>query len=289
MERLHYQRLIPTVTGSCLTLLFFSFYSLSCSPRSTVDLSGTWEAEVRVDTTNRDIYIVELKGTDESGLLTMIHNGRRQSPLPLIELHQESSRLSWKVKEVRMEFHGRIESGGGRINGTLHFGQTASLDITFSRVSDSIASQPFVPDTFLIPDPARIGTFEIRTLTVEDAEPLFEDLEASRTHLRTVPSGEWELAGRSPMDTVEAIRRYEKESKRKTAFTYGIFSMENGLILGEVHIRPDRFGSADAQVFFWLRQSAYEEGLEPAVEEEIRHWLKESWPFATVTFPGRTP
>jgi len=37
----------------------------------------------------------------------------------------------------------------------------------------------------------------------------------------------------------------------------------------------------------WVRRSAWEEGLDPVLEQAVRAWVAETWPFETVAYPGR--
>ena len=45
--------------------------------------------------------------------------------------------------------------------------------------------------------------------------------------------------------------------------------------------------NADARVHVWVRRRAWEDGLDPVLEQAVRAWVDEAWPFETVSYPGR--
>jgi hypothetical protein len=36
-----------------------------------------------------------------------------------------------------------------------------------------------------------------------------------------------------------------------------------------------------------VRRDAWDDGLDPILEVEVRRWIKHAWPFARVRWPGR--
>ena len=49
---------------------------------------------------------------------------------------------------------------------------------------------------------------------------------------------------------------------------------------------PGKIGF-DAEVYHWVRADELGTGLEQALDETVRHWISEKWPFEAVTYPGR--
>jgi len=43
----------------------------------------------------------------------------------------------------------------------------------------------------------------------------------------------------------------------------------------------------DAEVYMWVRKSAFDEGLDPVLYKSVRKWISEKWPFKKVAYPGR--
>jgi hypothetical protein len=68
-----------------------------------------------------------------------------------------------------------------------------------------------------------------------------------------------------------------------------VVSLDETTCLGCVYINPPRGQPADARVYLWMRQRAYEAGLDPVLYQAVRDWLAAEWPFAQVLFPGRAP
>jgi hypothetical protein len=64
-------------------------------------------------------------------------------------------------------------------------------------------------------------------------------------------------------------------------------SLDDRQLLGCVYIDPTEEAGYDAEVFYWVRTSEIETGLEDVLGSYIREWLSESWPFRKVLFPGR--
>jgi hypothetical protein len=54
-----------------------------------------------------------------------------------------------------------------------------------------------------------------------------------------------------------------------------------------VYINPPRGQPTDARVSLWVRQRAYEAGLDLILFEAVHAWLASDWPFQHVLFPGR--
>jgi hypothetical protein len=62
-------------------------------------------------------------------------------------------------------------------------------------------------------------------------------------------------------------------------------SSDESTCLGCVYIYPA--DGADARVHMWVRASAWREGLDRVLEQAVRAWIHEAWPFETVVYPGR--
>ena len=58
-------------------------------------------------------------------------------------------------------------------------------------------------------------------------------------------------------------------------------------MLGCIYINPTESEDPDAQVHMWVRQSVYDEGLDPVLFRTVKRWMHEAWPFERVVYPGR--
>ncbi len=78
------------------------------------------------------------------------------------------------------------------------------------------------------------------------------------------------------------IGRLKKVSFRISENKYG-----ESQCLGCIYIFPPTKSGFDAEVYMWVRKSAYDEGLDPILYETVKNWIAEKWPFKKVAYPGR--
>lgn len=78
---------------------------------------------------------------------------------------------------------------------------------------------------------------------------------------------------------------HQKEFELRRSFAYTVMSPDESVCLGCVYVYAT--DGADARVHMWVRRSAWEEGLDPVLEQTVRDWVAETWPFETVAYPGR--
>jgi hypothetical protein len=78
---------------------------------------------------------------------------------------------------------------------------------------------------------------------------------------------------------------HQKEFQLRRSFAYTVLSPDESVCLGCVYLYPT--DDADARVHVWVRGSAWEDGLDPVLEQAVRAWVDEAWPFATVSYPDR--
>ncbi len=78
---------------------------------------------------------------------------------------------------------------------------------------------------------------------------------------------------------------HQKEFELRRSFAYTVMSPDESVCLGCVYLYAT--DGAAARVHMWVRRSAWEEGLDPVLEQAVRAWVAETWPFETVAYPGR--
>jgi hypothetical protein len=149
---------------------------------------------------------------------------------------------------------------------------TTSLDIALGKT-------PFVPATFAVPGPPKVGNYVWNILQPEILAQDYQFLinQAGRT---------------SPMSSTTAedygeVKRHEWEFQHHTAFAYGILSPDKQSELACVYINPSPKQGYDATVRLSLTKQGMEAGLDPLLEKAVRDWVKAKWPFKTVAYPGR--
>lgn len=137
---------------------------------------------------------------------------------------------------------------------------------------------PFVDDP---PAGLEHDRFRLRMLTVRDVDADFEAINervASDGTFRGAP-------GLTKEQNLIDLGWHQKEFQLRRSFAYTVVTPDASRVLGCVYVDPD--DGADARVHMWVRRDAWEDGLDPVLEAEVRAWVERDWPFARVRWPGR--
>lgn len=154
----------------------------------------------------------------------------------------------------------------------------------------------FVPEAFAIPEVLETDAFRLRMLSVADAVKDYDAVMTSIAHLRTtfaysrqhsVFSEGWPSDDLSLMDNVADLGWHQVEFKRRSSFAYTVMTTDESQCLGCVYILPAERYSVDAEIYLWVRQSAYDKGFDPVLFQVVKRWIAEAWPFERVAYPGR--
>ena len=149
-------------------------------------------------------------------------------------------------------------------------------------------SSGFVPSDFVVPTGFETPEFRVRPITAADAEKDYEAVMESIDIIHeALLSDKWPTASFTLQDNRRDLVEKERRFQRRTSFTYTVVTPDESQVLGSVYINKGR-GGPDAAVFMWVRKFAYEEGLDPVLEEAVRVWIEREWPFGWVVYPGRT-
>ena len=141
--------------------------------------------------------------------------------------------------------------------------------------------RPLVPDDFDVPATLEHDRFRLRKLTVDD---VVKDLEA--IHARVAPGGAPDPWSETTLRAnLVDLGWHEKEFELRRSFAYTVVRPDESLVIGCVYLNPS--DEADAEVRLWVRQEAWDEGLDPVLEAEVRRWVAESWPFESVAWRER--
>ena len=145
----------------------------------------------------------------------------------------------------------------------------------------------FVPSDFYVPPVLETERFRLRMLSVQDVEKDYEAVIESRELLHSMYGGTWPREGFTLEENLEDLERHQEEFLKRKAFAYTVVSLDESRVLGCVYINPARTADADAEVRLWVRQSEYDQGLDPILFQAVRDWIDSAWPFASVAYPGR--
>lgn len=150
-------------------------------------------------------------------------------------------------------------------------------------------TRDLVPSAFDPPERVDCGSFVLRPLRIADAERDYETVMANRERLRGVfgPAHEWPPADLTLEQNRIDVAWHQKEFQRRDAFTYAVLDPDDTVAFGCVYIQPTSVSAYDAAVYFWISDSALEEGVDDDIERRVRRWVRDRWPFESVAYPGR--
>jgi len=138
-----------------------------------------------------------------------------------------------------------------------------------------------VPEEFVVPESLEHPRFRLRKLTIHDVD---EDLEAIRE--RVLPDGTpdpWLDTTRD--ENLVDLGWRQKEFELRRSFAYTVVAPDESRVLGCVYLYPH--GEADVEVVMWVRRGVWEEGLDADLEQAVRAWIEEAWPFERALYRDR--
>ena len=145
------------------------------------------------------------------------------------------------------------------------------------------------------PVPAELKTdeFALRPIVAEDAEMDYAAVIETREYLRLWQQSAWPedefTVAANRKDLVDLAQRHAEHR----AFTYTVFEPDGARCLGCVYVFPtsatfllkstvtpvgdDQWADVDAVIFFWVRLSQMETGLDERLLAALRAWFNEEW------------
>ena len=145
---------------------------------------------------------------------------------------------------------------------------------------------PFVPENFVVPSVLETERFRLRMLSVEDVEKDYEAVMETQAYFHSWGST-WPREGFTIEENLDDLEQHQQEFQDRKAFAYTVVSLDEERVLGCVYINPTEREGADAVANMWVRQSEYDQGMDPVLFQTVRDWLVSSWPFSAVYYHGR--
>lgn len=146
----------------------------------------------------------------------------------------------------------------------------------------------FLPHDFVVPTLVETERFRIRPITVHDVVKDYDAVMTSAEHLRrSFPLWGWPPEDLTLEQNLIDLGWHQKEFQLRSSFDYAVMSPGEKRLLGCVYVDPPEKIGADAEIVFWVRSDETETGLEAALDETVRRWVAEDWPFDSVIYPGR--
>lgn len=146
-----------------------------------------------------------------------------------------------------------------------------------------------VPPDFQIPRVLETDKFRLRMLTINDIIKDYEAVMTSIDHLRGIfgLQSKWPSHDLTLEQDLIDLGWHQKEFQIRSSFAYTVVNLEETQCLGCVYIFPPTKEGFDAEVYMWVRKSAFNEGLDSVLYEAVKNWIAEKWPFKKVAYPGR--
>jgi hypothetical protein len=140
-----------------------------------------------------------------------------------------------------------------------------------------------VADAFDVPAGLEHARFRLRMLTVDDVVKDFDAI-CSRVNHEGAPQPPFvPTIAQNLVD----LGWHQKEFELRRSFAYTVVAPDEAEVLGCVYLDPSE--THDVRVWLWVRQTAWDDGLDPVLEAAVREWVATRWPFERVTFGKRDP
>jgi hypothetical protein len=145
-----------------------------------------------------------------------------------------------------------------------------------------------IPQYFEAPTLFNSEYFHLRVLEESVAELDFEAVMSSKKRLQGIfgLESQWPKTDMSIEENIESLKVHKQEFESKVAFAYTVFNNSKKKCLGSVYIDPSQSPNYDCEVYLWIRDDSI--ALEKVLYQTVLNWLKTSWPFSKVVFPGRS-
>ena len=136
----------------------------------------------------------------------------------------------------------------------------------------------FVPETFMAPPPPSMPGY---TWNILEPEILKQDYAALAT-----------LGGKAgPMKTTmdedyAEVKRHRWEFQHQTSFAYGVLTEDGSEEVACVYVNPSKKAGYEATVRVVVTAHGEQMNLLPTLQSAVKEWVKSSFPFKKVAYPG---
>jgi hypothetical protein len=147
----------------------------------------------------------------------------------------------------------------------------------------------FLPPKFKVPTLLQTEKFLIRPLKISDVVKDYDAVMSSLTHLEGIfgPNYRWPYPELTLEQDLIDLGWHQKEFQKRSSFAYTVMNIDESICLGCIYINPSDKENFDAEVFMWIRTSAYKDGLDDILFNTVKEWVANEWPFENVAYPGR--
>ena len=144
--------------------------------------------------------------------------------------------------------------------------------------------RPFGPPGFQPPVAPLRPDVWLEPLGPQHDDADYEAWTSSMEHIHATPGFEQKIWPHpmTPDQNLADLERHARHFEQRLGFTYTVLDAPGGEVIGCVYIYPSTDPAVDADIRSWVRES--HASLDADVATIIATWLRDEWPFATVTY-----
>lgn len=145
-----------------------------------------------------------------------------------------------------------------------------------------------VPGEFVVPARLEGADYHLRMLSIHDLVKDYDAVISSRDRLKGLfgPEGDWPDGLTLEEDLID-LAWHQREFTLRYSFAYTVVSTDETRCMGCFYLFPSQVQGFDAAAFYWVRSGPDAEIRDGELGARLRQWLKSTWPFRSVAFPGR--
>lgn len=144
--------------------------------------------------------------------------------------------------------------------------------------------RPMLPHDYTAPLRCQGDGFHLRMLSVQDVVKDYAAVLDSEARLVGFmdPAATWPR-GLTIEENLIDLGWHQREFTLGHSFAYTVMTADESRCLGCCYIYPSERRDYDAVAFYWARAAGFDDTL----GKTFRAFLRASWPFRAVAFPGR--
>jgi len=101
-------------------------------------------------------------------------------------------------------------------------------------------------------------------------------------------STSWPRPNITASEAMHDMQSEQARFKNRTSFAYAVLTPDGSRERGCVYVYPSPVAGYDATVRMWVTKADFDAGFDTKLYAWVTGWIKKDWPFAKVTYPGRS-
>ena len=156
-------------------------------------------------------------------------------------------------------------------------------------VSAAESKALLVPPAFDPPRLVETEAFKVVPLGPDLTEIDYAAYMSSIEHLQQTfsRSTTWPRPDLNNEDAILDMETEQARFERRESFAYAVLTPDGTRERGCVYVRPSSKTGYDAEVQMWVTKAEFDDGFDDDLYQWVNGWIKETWPFQRVAYPGR--